>query len=73
MLSRTDARSSAADATVAHSPGATGCEPPYPGRSTEISLTFLALVTSGFGSKLPAPGALWQSTITRSSSSNDVL
>ena len=47
--SRTPARSSAAVATVAHSPAASGGEPPYPGRSTEMSRTPLARVAVGSG------------------------
>ena len=38
---------------------ATGSEPPYPGRSAESSLTFLARVSAGSGSKMPrARGAV---------------
>ena len=59
--------SSAADPTVAHRPAQTASERPYPGLSTDSSVTLLALVSTGSGSKLPPPGALWQTTTRRSS------
>jgi hypothetical protein len=64
----TAAASSANRVMVGTSPGASGVEPPYPGRSRPISRTLAAAVASGSGSNRREPGAAWRKSTGRPSS-----